>query len=94
MDGQSLKPAHIVKIGDLYTIQKDHQKKILKVLALLEKRVDEAKAAPFFEDLTPPELDPKFITVFNSPVLRRDRGTGRPTKRDRREIDDLQDSWD
>jgi len=94
MGSQSLKPAHIVKIGDLYTIQKDQQKKILKVLALLEKRVDAAKAAPFFEDLTPPELDPKFITVFNAPVLKRDRGTGRPTKRDRREIDDLQDSWD
>jgi len=94
MDGQSLKPAHIVKIGDLYAIQKDQQKKILKVLALLEKRVDAAKAALFFEDLTPPELDPKLVSVFNSPVLKRDRGTGRPTKRDRREIDDLQDSWD
>ncbi len=94
MGGQSLKPAHIVKIGDLYAIQKDQQKKIFKVLALLEKRVDASKAAPFFEDLTPPELDSKLVSVFNAPVLKRERGSGRPTKRDRREIDDLQDSWE
>jgi ribosome-associated heat shock protein Hsp15 len=31
--------------------------------------------------------------MFHAPVLKRDRGTGRPTKRDRREIDDLQDGF-
>lgn len=94
MGGLSLKPAHIVKVGEQYAIQKDQQKKIIQVLDLLEKRVDATKAAAYFQDLTPPELDPKFISVFNAPVLKRDRGAGRPTKRDRREIDDLQDSWD
>jgi ribosome-associated heat shock protein Hsp15 len=31
--------------------------------------------------------------MFHAPILKRDRGTGRPTKRDRREIDDLKDDF-
>lgn len=89
MDGQSLKPAHCVKIGECYAIQKGNERKIVKVTGLLEKRGDAPTAQQHYEDLTPIEDKTILPSVFSVPVLKRDRGTGRPTKRERRDIDKL-----
>ncbi len=94
LDQQSLKASYVVKVGDIFQIQKDHLKKIVKVTALLEKRVDAVNAAKYYEDLSPKEDTPRHFSVFNIPVLKRDRGAGRPTKKDRREIDEIQSSWE
>lgn len=91
LDGQNIKPSYLVKIGETFTIQKGIERKIIKVVDLLERRVDAKTAVLFYEDLTPIEETHAYKSVFHAPVLRRDRGTGRPTKRDRREIDELQD---
>lgn len=93
LNGQNLKASHIVKIGEVYTVQKGSDKKVIEVLGLLERRVDAKTAVNFYKDLTPVEDTPAYKSMFHSPNLSRDRGTGRPTKRDRREIDDLQDGW-
>ncbi|QNL47727.1 RNA-binding S4 domain-containing protein [Olivibacter sp. SDN3] len=93
LNGQNIKPSYIVKIGETYQIQKGIEKKVIKVVALLERRVDAKAAVTFYDDLTPVEETYRYKSVFHAPVLRRDRGTGRPTKRDRREIDDLKDEW-
>ncbi len=93
MDGQNLKPSHIVKIGEEYTVQKGPDKKIIKVTGLLERRVDAKTAVTFYQDLTPVEETSSYKSMFHSPNLSRDRGAGRPTKKDRREIDDLQEGW-
>lgn len=93
LNGQNLKPSHIVKIGEVYTVQKGSDKKIVEVVALLERRVDAKTAVNFYKDLTPVEETPAYKSMFHSPTLSRDRGTGRPTKRDRREIDELQEGW-
>lgn len=90
----SVKASQVVKIGQIYQVQKDSKKKIVKVLALLERRVDAPTAALAYEDLSPIDDTPKFHSVFTVPVLKRDKGTGRPTKRERREIDDIQSSWE
>ncbi|MDB5012201.1 MAG: RNA-binding domain protein [Daejeonella sp.] len=92
-NGQNLKPSHIVKIGEIYTVQKGSEKKVVKVIGLLERRVDAKTAVTFYEDLTPIEETYAYKSVFNISNLNRDRGTGRPTKKDRRDIDDLQDGW-
>lgn len=94
LDGTSVKPSQVVKIGQEYTIQKDAQRKIINVLAIIEKRVDAKLAALAYEDKSPVNDEPKHHSVFTVPVLKRDRGTGRPTKRDRREIDGIQSSWE
>ena len=47
LDQQSLKASYVVKVGDIFQIQKDHLKKIVKVTALLEKRVDAVNAAKY-----------------------------------------------
>ncbi len=94
LEGQNIKPSHVVKLGEVYVISKDQEKKIIKVIQFLSHRVDAKTAINYYEDLSPISDLSKFPTVFNSPVLKRDRGTGRPTKKDRRDIDDLQGSWE
>ncbi|QJD94923.1 RNA-binding S4 domain-containing protein [Mucilaginibacter robiniae] len=93
LNGQNVKASHEVKLGETYNVSKGLERKILTVTGLLENRVDAKTAVNFYADLTPVEQTPAFKSMFHSPVLRRDRGTGRPTKRDRREIDDLQEGY-
>lgn len=93
LKGQNLKPSHIVKPGEVYTVQKGSDRKIIEVLALLDRRVDAKTAVTYYKDLTPLEETHAYKSMFHTPNLSRDKGTGRPTKRDRREIDDLQEGW-
>lgn len=93
LNGQNVKASAVVKIGDVYAIQKGPERKIVLVTGLLERRVDAKTAVQFYQDQTPVEETYAFKSVFQAPVLKRDRGTGRPTKKDRREIDDLKTDW-
>lgn len=90
LEGNNIKASHEVKVGETYHIVKGAERKVVKVTGLLENRGDYQTAIKFYEDLTPPEQTQGFQSMFHSPVLRRDRGAGRPTKRERREIDELQ----
>ncbi len=93
LNGQNVKPSYVVKIGERYTVQKGVERKEILVTGLLERRVDAKTAVQFYEDHTPVEETYGFKSVFHAPVLKRDRGSGRPTKKDRREIDDLKEDW-
>ena len=93
LDGNNIKPSHEVKVGEIYQISKGLERKVIKVTGLLESRVDAKTAVFFYEDVTPLEQTTAYKSMFHAPVLTRDRGTGRPTKRDRREIDDLKDDF-
>ena len=89
LDGQNIKPSHEVRIGEVYQVSKGIEKKVVKVTGLLENRTDAKTAVQFYEDHTPLEQTHAFKSMFHAPVISRDRGTGRPTKKDRREIEDL-----
>ena len=93
LDGNNIKPSHEVKVGEIYQVAKGIERKVIKVTGLLENRVDAKTAVYFYEDITPLEQTLAFKSMFQAPVLKRDRGTGRPTKKDRREIDDLKDDF-
>ncbi|MDB5148528.1 MAG: RNA-binding protein [Mucilaginibacter sp.] len=93
LDGKNIKPSYEVKIGDVYQVAKGIERKVVKVTGLLENRVDAKTAVNFYEDITPVEQTQAFKSMFQAPILKRDRGTGRPTKLDRREIDDLKDNF-
>ncbi len=93
LDGQNIKPAHEVKIGEIYQVSKGIEKKVVKVTGLLESRADAKTVINFYEDVTPVEQTHAFKSMFHAPLLTRDRGAGRPTKRDRREIDELKDDF-
>jgi len=95
LNGQNVKPSHLVKIGDTYHVQKGVEKKIVEVTALLDRRVDAKTAVNFYQDHTPLEETQGYKTMYHAPMLKRDRGAGRPTKKERREIDELKnEAWD
>lgn len=85
INGAKAKPAQPVKIGDRVEALTEGGVRIVVVTKVIVKRVGAAVAVECYDDLTPP-APPKEEIAF---MPRRDRGTGRPTKRDRREIDRL-----
>lgn len=93
LDSKNIKPSYEVKVGDTYQVSKGPDRKVIRVTGLLENRVDAKKAVDYYLDITPVEQTQAFKSMFHAPILKRDRGTGRPTKADRREIDDLKDNF-
>jgi len=93
LKGQNIKPSAVVKIGDVYQISKGVEKKVIEVVDFSYNRTDAKIAVTKYKDLTPVEETHAFKSVFHAPTLKRDRGAGRPTKRDRRETDDLLGSF-
>jgi ribosome-associated heat shock protein Hsp15 len=93
LDGQNIKPSHEVKVGEVYQVSKGIERKIIRVTGLLENRMDAKSVVNFFADETPAEHTLQYKTIFHAPLLKRERGTGRPTKRERREIDDMKENF-
>ncbi len=89
LNGQNVKPSAIVKVGEVYQVSKGAEKKIIEVVELSYNRTESKIALTKYKDLTPVEETHAFKSMFHAPTLQRDRGTGRPTKKDRRETDDL-----
>ncbi len=89
MQGQPVKPSHDVKQGDLITVAFPPMLKTIKVLVPIENRVSAKHVLEFLEDLTPAEEYNKFHTAKESKYGFRPRGMGRPTKRERRDIEIL-----
>jgi ribosome-associated heat shock protein Hsp15 len=87
IDNMSVKPAYLVKPGQVIHSSNQGHKKVVKVLRLIEKRAGAEIAQACYEDLTPPELTEKAGPAFFYTFEVRDKGAGRPTKRQRRDID-------
>jgi ribosome-associated heat shock protein Hsp15 len=77
--------SQLVRAGDVVTIALDRAVRVLKVLSFAERRGSAGEAQALYEDLSPasrrPEPEPELPTAAE-----RERGTGRPTKRERRAI--------
>jgi ribosome-associated heat shock protein Hsp15 len=86
VNDEAAKPARKVRPGDriMVTLPRG-RRRILKVNALGDRRGSPEVARALFEDLTPPE-PPR---LRQAPPPRREPGAGRPTKRERREIERL-----
>ncbi len=95
--GETIKPSFLIAEGDVAAVKKDGFTFEFKVLQLIEKRVGAAIAVTCYTDVTPAAERDKYNAWFlNSATTseKRDRGVGRPTKKDRRELDDLKDAYD
>ena len=89
--GSPAKPSKEVKPGEVIEIQKGTVRYSYRVIRLLENRVGAQLVPDFAENLTPQsELD-KLRAPVETFFIRRDRGSGRPTKKDRRAMEPL---WD
>lgn len=83
------KPSREVKVGDILTVKKMPVIYTFRVKELVSSRLGARLVPDYCQNITPQaELD-KLLTPRETIFITRDRGTGRPTKRDRREIDDL-----
>jgi ribosome-associated heat shock protein Hsp15 len=85
VNGHKAKASTLVQVGDRVTAVTPGGERIAVVRRLIEKRVGAAVALTCFEDLTPPPPPKEEIAL----VAVRDRGAGRPTKRERRQLDRL-----
>jgi len=85
VNGVRVKPAHAVRAGDEVRLRGDGRERVVIVQQVVSKRVSASVAAGCYIDNSPP-LPPREKTV---PVAVRDRGAGRPTKRERRSIEKL-----
>lgn len=90
LGGDNVKASHLVKVGERYILNIGHHKKIIEVKSLIDKRGSFEIAKEHYIDHSPePEKKDFQPAAFFSVNVRRDRGTGRPTKKDRRDIDDF-----
>ena len=91
LEGVVLKPSHMVQQGDLLEVRKGGFVLQYKVLELIEKRVSAPLAQACYQDLTPEEELNKYNAWFIGKARPevREKGAGRPTKRDRRVIDEF-----
>jgi ribosome-associated heat shock protein Hsp15 len=85
VNGKTVKPSAKVAVGDRIETRVHQLDRILVVTSLISKRVGAAIATECFEDHSPPPPE----RHVESPVFARERGAGRPTKRDRRRLDEL-----
>ena len=86
-----VKPSRAVHIGEVVKVRKSAVVRSFRILALAEKRMSAKLTAGYLEDVTPPEELEIQEMQKNMRWITRDRGTGRPTKKDRRELDDFFD---
>lgn len=86
--GQPLKPAHPVTVGTVFSVRKPPVTYTYTVTAIPKGRVGAPLVSSFITDLTPQEEKEKLSTGRMVNGLR-PRGSGRPTKRERRDLDDF-----
>jgi ribosome-associated heat shock protein Hsp15 len=94
VNGVPSKPSKEVKVGDMLVIRKGPVELTYRVKAALHARVGAALVPEYAENLTPEaELD-KLHAPKEVFFVKRDKGTGRPTKKDRRTLDALWDAME
>lgn len=92
MDELPVKPSREIVPGDIIHVKKAPVTRLYKVLALAEKRMSAKLTDDYVEDITPAEELELLETQKKMKWFNRKPGTGRPTKKERRKLDDFFDS--
>ena len=85
VNGVRVKPAHVIRAGDEVRLRGEGRERVVVVQQVITKRVGASVATGCYIDNSPPPPPREEAVV----VAARDRGTGRPTKRERRSIEKL-----
>lgn len=93
LNGELVKPAKDVKLGDEIQIIKHTAKFTFRVIQLLNKRIGAKLVQDYIIDITTDEEREKLKIFQASQSNYREHGTGKPTKKDRRSLDDFMDNW-
>lgn len=93
LNGEAVKASRTVKLNDVYEVKTEEKRWTIKVIGLLPKRVQYKEAIQYYEDLTPPEETERIAfqsaSFFSGKRLSK---IGRPTKKERRDLDDFTDN--
>lgn len=89
MNNVPVKPSHVCQVGETYDISIDQLHKVVEVRQLPAGRVGAKLVELYLTDRTPAEEYERIQMVRQYGFEQRDRGAGRPSKRDRREIDEF-----
>lgn len=96
--GTAVKPSHIIKAGEVISVRKPPVTYSFKVLACIESRVGAKLLPQVYENVTDPQEYEKLEMSRISGFVDRQRGSGRPTKKERRQLDAFTDplsfGWD
>ena len=88
VNGQDAKPSKEVKGGDMISVRKGAIHYTYKVLLPIEKRQGAKEVEKYAQNLTPESELKKMNAPVETFFVKRDRGAGRPTKKERREMDE------
>lgn len=93
IEDKNVKPSYLVERDQIVYVHKGGFNLQFKVIDLIQKRVSAPLAQACYENLTPEEEMNKYKDWFigKGANEKREKGTGRPTKKERREIDDYKD---
>lgn len=94
INGSVAKASKPVKLGDKIELRKGAVLYTYKVLKLTESRMGAALVGEFVENLTPESELSKLHAPRETIAFQRDRGSGRPSKKERRQLDLLRDALD
>ncbi len=87
LNGMPVKPSHEISVGEIYEVNIEQMHRTVQVKELLANRVGAKLVENYLTDLTPQEEYERIQMARQYSFEKRDRGAGRPTKRDRREIE-------
>lgn len=94
IDNVSVKPSRNIKVGDVIDVKKPPVTYSFKVLALSDKRMGAKMVPDFMENVTSAEQYEFMELNRLSGFIDRQRGTGRPTKKERRDLEQFTQSFD
>jgi ribosome-associated heat shock protein Hsp15 len=89
VNGTDAKPSREVNPADTITVRRMPVIYTYKILAVIDKRQPAKNVPLFIENTTPPEELAKLTDAHSTSFIRREPGSGRPTKKDRRDLDSL-----
>ena len=93
LNGQQVKPSREPKVGDSIEISKNTATYSYKLIEIIDKRVGPKLVENYLIDTTPLEEVEKFRLYNLSQAVYRDNGSGKPTKKDRRELGYFLEGW-
>jgi ribosome-associated heat shock protein Hsp15 len=91
VNGQDIKPSREIREGDVLVVRKGPVYYSYRVLKPVDKRQPAGNVPLYALDITPAEELEKLQQPRESIVIYRQKGTGRPTKKERRQLDDIMD---
>ena len=88
----AVKPSRVVESDEIITVKKPPVLYKYKIINVIENRISVKLVSQFIDDITPDEEKLKLDLNLKGGTFFRDKGTGRPTKKERRIIDKFKDS--